>query len=80
MPQIYAGMWVRNGIQIKGQAMTYIQCHFCYSMADLDIFLLQVRVLCLSAWLVLLFVYLPVSFQQQQQLTAVVALACVVEL
>ncbi|KAK7110558.1 E3 ubiquitin-protein ligase UBR3-like [Littorina saxatilis] len=42
MPQIYAGMWVRNGIQIKGQAMTYIQCHFCYSMADLDIFLLQV--------------------------------------
>ena len=44
MPQIYAGMWVRNGIQIKGQAMTYIQCHFCYSMADLDIYLLQVCV------------------------------------
>ncbi|KAK7479151.1 hypothetical protein BaRGS_00029592 [Batillaria attramentaria] len=40
--QIYAGMWVRNGIQIKGQAMTYIQCHFCYSLADLDIYLLQV--------------------------------------
>jgi hypothetical protein len=45
MPQIYAGMWVRNGIQIKGQAMTYIQCHFCYSMADLDIFLLQVSLM-----------------------------------
>lgn len=42
LPQIYAGMWVRNGIQIKGQAMTYIQCHFCYSLADLDIYLLQV--------------------------------------
>ncbi|XP_076468765.1 E3 ubiquitin-protein ligase ubr3-like [Babylonia areolata] len=42
MPQIYGGMWVRNGIQIKGQAMTYVQCHFCYSMSDLDIYLLQV--------------------------------------
>ncbi|CAG5130488.1 unnamed protein product [Candidula unifasciata] len=41
LTQIYAGMWVRNGIQIKGQAMTYIQCHFCYSMADADMFLLQ---------------------------------------
>uniref|UniRef100_A0A2C9KCF7 E3 ubiquitin-protein ligase n=1 Tax=Biomphalaria glabrata TaxID=6526 RepID=A0A2C9KCF7_BIOGL len=41
MAQIYAGMWVRNGIQIKGQAMTYIQCHFCYSMADADLYLLQ---------------------------------------
>ncbi|PVD29744.1 hypothetical protein C0Q70_09000 [Pomacea canaliculata] len=42
IPQIYSGMWVRNGIQIKGQAMTYKQCHFCYSMADLDIYLVQV--------------------------------------
>ncbi|XP_041366438.1 E3 ubiquitin-protein ligase UBR3-like [Gigantopelta aegis] len=42
LAQIYAGMWVRNGIQIKGQAMTYVQCHFCYSMADADLYLLQV--------------------------------------
>lgn len=41
LAQIYAGMWVRNGIQIKGQAMTYIQCHFCYSMSDADLYLLQ---------------------------------------
>ena len=34
-------MWVRNGLQIKGQAMTYIQCHFCNSMVDADMFLLQ---------------------------------------
>ena len=37
-----AGLWVRNGLQIKGQAMTYIQCHFCKSMVDADLFLLQV--------------------------------------
>ena len=36
-----AGLWVRNGLQIKGQAMTYIQCHFCKSMVDADLFLLQ---------------------------------------
>ncbi|WAQ93484.1 UBR3-like protein [Mya arenaria] len=40
--EIYANMWVRNGLQIKGQAMTYVQCHFCYSMVDADIFLMQV--------------------------------------
>ncbi|XP_064614037.1 LOW QUALITY PROTEIN: E3 ubiquitin-protein ligase ubr3-like [Liolophura sinensis] len=40
--EIYSGMWVRNGLQIKGQAMTYVQCHFCYSMVDADIYLLQV--------------------------------------
>jgi hypothetical protein len=34
-------MWVRNGLQIKGQAMTYIQCHFSNSMVDADLFLLQ---------------------------------------
>eukprot|EP00058_Branchiostoma_floridae_P006509 XP_002591997.1 hypothetical protein BRAFLDRAFT_280642 [Branchiostoma floridae] len=39
--EIHSGMWVRNGLQIKGQAMTYVQCHFCCSMIDLDIFLLQ---------------------------------------
>ena len=48
MPQIYTGMWVRNGIQIKGQAMTYIQCHFCYSMSDLDVYLLQVSLIMIA--------------------------------
>lgn len=40
--EILAGMWVRNGLQIKGQAMTYIQCHFCNSMVDADLYLLQI--------------------------------------
>ena len=40
--EIMCGLWVRNGLQIKGQAMTYIQCHFCKSMVDADLFLLQV--------------------------------------
>ena len=40
--EIFAAMWVRNGLQIRGQAMTYVQSHFCNSMADLDIYLLQV--------------------------------------
>ncbi|XP_064647278.1 E3 ubiquitin-protein ligase ubr3-like [Lineus longissimus] len=40
--EIFCGMWVRNGLQIKGQAMTYIQCHFCNSMVDADLFLLQI--------------------------------------
>jgi E3 ubiquitin-protein ligase UBR3 len=39
--EIMSQMWVRNGLQIKGQAMTYIQCHFSNSMVDADIFLLQ---------------------------------------
>ena len=39
--EVYSGMWVRNGLQIKGQAMTYVQCHFCYSMVDADIYLMQ---------------------------------------
>lgn len=34
-------MWVRNGLQIKGQAMTYIQANFCNSMVDMDLFFLQ---------------------------------------
>ena len=37
-------MWVRNGHQIRGQAMTYIQSHFCKSTIDIDIYLLQVTV------------------------------------
>ncbi|XP_042224390.1 E3 ubiquitin-protein ligase ubr3-like [Homarus americanus] len=40
--EILSGMWVRNGLQIKGQAMTYIQCHFCNSMVDADLYLLQI--------------------------------------
>ncbi|XP_053391088.1 E3 ubiquitin-protein ligase UBR3-like [Mercenaria mercenaria] len=40
--EVYCNMWVRNGLQIKGQAMTYVQCHFCYSMVDADIYLMQV--------------------------------------
>lgn len=39
--EIMCGLWVRNGLQIKGQAMTYIQCHFCNSMSDADISFLQ---------------------------------------
>ncbi|KAJ8025030.1 E3 ubiquitin-protein ligase UBR3 [Holothuria leucospilota] len=40
--EVYCGMWVRNGLQMKCQAMTYLQCHFCASMADLDLYFLQV--------------------------------------
>ena len=40
--EIMKGMWVRNGLQIRGQAMTYIQCHFSNSMVDPDLFLLQI--------------------------------------
>ncbi|KAG7308931.1 hypothetical protein JYU34_006202 [Plutella xylostella] len=39
--EILAGVWVRNGLQIKGQAMTYIQANFCNSMVDIDIYWLQ---------------------------------------
>ncbi|CAN7992707.1 unnamed protein product [Ixodes hexagonus] len=39
--EVLCGLWARNGLQIKGQAMTYIQCHFCNSMVDADLFLLQ---------------------------------------
>uniref|UniRef100_A0A3Q2DGF5 E3 ubiquitin-protein ligase n=1 Tax=Cyprinodon variegatus TaxID=28743 RepID=A0A3Q2DGF5_CYPVA len=41
LSEIHSNMWVRNGLQIKGQAMTYVQSHFCNSMIDPDIFLLQ---------------------------------------
>lgn len=40
--EILAGMWLRNGHQIRGQAMTYIQSHFCKSTIDIDVYLLQV--------------------------------------
>lgn len=39
--EILAGVWVRNGLQIKGQAMTYIQANFCNSMVDMDLYFLQ---------------------------------------
>lgn len=39
--EIHANMWVRNGMQMKGQAMTYVQNHFCTSFSDADLFLLQ---------------------------------------
>lgn len=40
--EIRAGRWVRNGSQIRSQVQLYVNCHFCNSMLDLDIFLLQV--------------------------------------
>ncbi|XP_022907951.1 E3 ubiquitin-protein ligase Ubr3 [Onthophagus taurus] len=40
--EIVNGLWVRNGLQIKGQSMTYIQCNFCNSMVDADLYLLQI--------------------------------------
>ncbi|CAB1328486.1 unnamed protein product [Coregonus sp. 'balchen'] len=45
LSEIHSNMWVRNGLQIKGQAMTYVQSHFCNSMIDPDIFLLQNAIL-----------------------------------
>jgi len=42
--EVLAGMWVRNGHQIRGQAMTYVQSHFCKSTVDVDIYLLQVTI------------------------------------
>uniref|UniRef100_A0A1B6CS83 E3 ubiquitin-protein ligase n=1 Tax=Clastoptera arizonana TaxID=38151 RepID=A0A1B6CS83_9HEMI len=47
--EILNGLWVRNGLQIKGQAMTYIQCNFCNSMVDADLYLLQVCATQISA-------------------------------
>ena len=46
--EIFAGMWVRNGLQIRGQAMTYVQCHFANSMIDADLYILQVINYCLQ--------------------------------
>jgi hypothetical protein len=39
--EIHANMWVRNGMQMKGQAMTYVQNHFFSSFSDADLFLVQ---------------------------------------
>lgn len=52
--EILNGLWVRNGLQIKGQAMTYIQCNFCNSMVDADLYLLQVCSMMLPSQLFLL--------------------------
>lgn len=51
--EILSGLWVRNGLQIKGQAMSYIQCHFGNSMVDADIYLLQICATQLSPTFVL---------------------------
>ncbi|XP_031559765.1 E3 ubiquitin-protein ligase UBR3-like [Actinia tenebrosa] len=40
--EIRIGRWVRNGSQIRSQMRLYAECHFCNSMIDLDIFLLQI--------------------------------------
>ena len=40
--EIRAGRWVRNGSQVRSQVRLYAECHFCNSLQDLDIFLLQV--------------------------------------
>ncbi|PNI86326.1 UBR3 isoform 2 [Pan troglodytes] len=61
LAEIHSNMWVRNGLQIKGQAMTYVQSHFCNSMIDPDIYLLQIlmdhqnlseHVLCMVLYLI----------------------------
>ena len=36
-----AGLWVTNGLQIKTQAINYMQPHFCNSTIDADVFLIQ---------------------------------------
>lgn len=46
--EIASDMWNLNGLHIKGQAMTYKQTHFCNSMADPDLYLLQLGSCCLS--------------------------------
>lgn len=38
---IMAGLWVANGLQIKTQAINYMQPHFCNSTIDADLFLVQ---------------------------------------
>ena len=63
--EIRAGRWVRNGSQIRSQVRLYVECHFCNSIQDLDIFLLQVK--CFEnffSWFVLSrnFAFLPLNF------------------
>lgn len=58
MVQLLSVSQVRNGLQIKGQAMTYIQCNFCNSMVDADLYLLQVCMISsMSIILCLIFVH-----------------------
>jgi len=38
---IMSGLWMTNGLQIKTQAINYMQPHFCNSTIDADIFLIQ---------------------------------------
>ena len=45
--EIRADRWVRNGSQIRSQVRLYSDCHFCNSMLDLDIFMLQVSIVLL---------------------------------
>ena len=40
--EILNGLWVRNGLQIKGQALSYVRSNFSMSMVDADLYLLQV--------------------------------------
>ena len=60
--EILSGLWVRNGLQIRGQAMSYIQCHFGNSMVDADIFLLQVCATQLAPGIVL-----PTIFERYER-------------
>ena len=39
--EVNANLWVLNGLQMKGQFMTYVQNHFSSSFNDPDLFLLQ---------------------------------------
>ncbi|VDL92164.1 unnamed protein product [Schistocephalus solidus] len=40
--EVIVGYWVRNGQSIRQSIMHYMQSQLCYSMIDLDIFLMQV--------------------------------------
>lgn len=39
--EIHSNMWVRNGLQMRGQAMTYFQYAFNTSFSESDLFLIQ---------------------------------------
>jgi hypothetical protein len=39
--QTRSGMWTRNGVFTVNQAMTYAQCAYCYSIIDMDMFMLR---------------------------------------
>uniref|UniRef100_A0A1I8HAM0 E3 ubiquitin-protein ligase n=1 Tax=Macrostomum lignano TaxID=282301 RepID=A0A1I8HAM0_9PLAT len=42
--EISADLWLRNGLQMKGQAMTYVHSSFCCSLVDLDLHLVQLAI------------------------------------